>query len=441
MKKQKFLILLSTLLLLFSLGVSPKVAQASTYPTFSITSVEKGVNVTIYTYNMPAGKQFKVLMGEFGTLGIGGINVATIDTGAGGSFYGTFLIPDALKDRLRVAIRLEGIDTVYYAYNWFWNNTGGGTDPVTPPGYTGIPTFSVLSVVKDTSVTIKAYNFPASTDFKVLMGKMWTQGIGGIEVTTFNSGAGGGFEATYNIPAALAGEQRIAIRLESSTGYYYAYNWFWNNPSGTTPIIPGYTGIPTFSIKSVVTDSSVTILTNNFPQDLEFKVLMGKMWTQGVGGIHVATINSGTGGSFESTFDIPAALAGEQRIAIRLEATNGYFAYNWFWNNTTSGTVTPPSGYTGIPTFNIQAVVKDSTVTIKAYNFPPGLDFNVRMGLMWTQGIGGELVEVFNSGAGGNFEATYNIPAALYGQQRISVRVESPSGYYAYNWFWNNTYP
>jgi len=85
--------------------------------------------------------------------------------------------------------------------------------------------------------------------------------------------------------------------------------------------------------------------------------------------------------------------------------------------------------------------VKDSTVTIKAYNFPPGLDFNVRMGLMWTQGIGGELVEVFNSGAGGNFEATYNIPAALYGQQRISVRVESPSGYYAYNWFWNNTYP
>ena len=162
MKKQKFLILLSTLMLLFSLAVSPKVAQGSTYPTFSITSVEKGVNVTIYTYNMPAGKQFKVLMGEFGTLGIGGIQVATIDTGAGGSFYGTFLIPDAFKDRLRVAIRMEGIDTVYYAYNWFWNNTSGGTEPVTPPGYTGIPTFSILSVDK-----VILYNYASKFNYSL----------------------------------------------------------------------------------------------------------------------------------------------------------------------------------------------------------------------------------------------------------------------------------
>jgi len=52
-------------------------------------------------------------------------------------------------------------------------------------------------------------------------------GIGGTTITTFNSGAGGSFTATYPIPAAIAGGSQIAIRLE--TGYYYAYNWFWNN--------------------------------------------------------------------------------------------------------------------------------------------------------------------------------------------------------------------
>jgi hypothetical protein len=61
------------------------------------------------------------------------------------------------------------------------------------------------------------------------MGKMGTRGIGGTQVTTFNSGIGGSFEGTFDIPAALAGEYQIAIRLESVTGGFYAYNWFFNN--------------------------------------------------------------------------------------------------------------------------------------------------------------------------------------------------------------------
>jgi hypothetical protein len=61
------------------------------------------------------------------------------------------------------------------------------------------------------------------------MGEYGTYGIGGIVVTTVNSGAGGSFSATYAIPAALVGRSKIAIRLESANGYYYAYNWFYNN--------------------------------------------------------------------------------------------------------------------------------------------------------------------------------------------------------------------
>jgi hypothetical protein len=85
----------------------------------------------------------------------------------------------------------------------------------------------------------------------------------------------------------------------------------------------------------VVSNTSVTILTNNFPPNENFTVRMGPYGTQGVGGIVVTTTNSGAGGAFTETYAIPAALAGSTRIAIRLDSPTGYYAYNWFWNNTT----------------------------------------------------------------------------------------------------------
>lgn len=166
------------------------------------------------------------------------------------------------------------------------------------------------------------------------MGQMGTRGVGGIHVTTISSGSGGSFTETFDIPAGLKGNHRIAIRLQTSDNVFFAYNWFYNNTTATQPL-PGYTGIPTFSITAVVRDDTVTIKTNNFPANYDFRVLMGKMGTKGIGGVHVTTINSGTGGTFTGTFDVPASLAGENRIAIRLEATTGgFFAYNWFFNNT-----------------------------------------------------------------------------------------------------------
>jgi LysM repeat protein len=90
-----------------------------------------------------------------------------------------------------------------------------------------IPTFSIVSVVKDTSVTIQTANFPPNQAFNGTMGPIGSRGIGGVSVATTNSGAGGAFTATFNIPASLAGKPQIAIRLQSASGYY-AFNWFWN---------------------------------------------------------------------------------------------------------------------------------------------------------------------------------------------------------------------
>jgi hypothetical protein len=215
----------------------------------------------------------------------------------------------------------------------------GTTPPPPPPGYSGFPTFSILSVVVDEDVTIQAYNLPPNDNFDVTMGPMGTKGVGGIKVDTVASGSGGSKQFTFDIPASLKGAYQIAIRLQSPTSGYFAYNWFFNNTSGKggqpPPPPPGYTGFPTFSILSVVRDTSVTIQAYNLPPNDNFDVTMGPMGTKGVGGIKVDSVASGSGGSKQFTFTIPASLKGSYQISIRMQSpTSGFFAYNWFYNNT-----------------------------------------------------------------------------------------------------------
>jgi hypothetical protein len=207
--------------------------------------------------------------------------------------------------------------------------------------YTGYPTFTISSVVRDDTVKIVGTNFPANDTFTVTMGVMGTAGIGGWVVTTTDSGSGGSLVKTYNIPDALKGSYRLAIRLQSSTSGYYAYNWFYNNTANANvstpkpkPPVSSYTGYPTFLISSVSRDNTVTIVGTNFPANDTFTVTMGVYGSRGIGGWVVTTTDSGSGGSLTKTYSIPDTLKGSYRIAIRLQSpTSGYYAYNWFYNN------------------------------------------------------------------------------------------------------------
>jgi hypothetical protein len=211
-----------------------------------------------------------------------------------------------------------------------------------------IPTFNIVGVVEDQRVTIETRNFPANLTFVVRMGRIGTRAVNGTKVGEFNSDKGGRFQKTFDIPDSLKGLAQIAIRADSTSGGYFAYNWFTNNTSGSAPTNtpggptrtprptspPGYSGIPTFTILSVVRDDQVTIRTKNFPPNMKFVVRMGPMGTRGVNGTEVETIDSGSGGVFEDSYDIPAGLRGSRQISIRLESSSGYFAYNWFYNST-----------------------------------------------------------------------------------------------------------
>jgi hypothetical protein len=167
-----------------------------------------------------------------GTRGVDGIKVDRVASGAGGTLTFTFAIPEALKGLKQIAIRMESPTSGYFSYNWFYNNsTSGGTGGI-PSGYSGFPTFKIVGVVRNQTVTVKTSNLPADDTFNVYMGYMGTRGVNGIKVDRVSSGAGGSQTFTFTIPDGLKGLKQIAIRMQSPTSGYYAYNWFYNN---TTP--------------------------------------------------------------------------------------------------------------------------------------------------------------------------------------------------------------
>ncbi len=203
--------------------------------------------------------------------------------------------------------------------------------------YSGHPTIFIVSVDRDTSVTIRARNLPPDYEFRVRMGRMGTRGIRGTIVDTFDTGDGGSQTLTFDIPSRFHGDRQIAIRIEATSGIrYFAFNFFFNNTTGTGSggTGGGFSGFPTMRIQSVVRNTSVTVRFRNLPPNDEFKLMMNHFGTRGRNGIVVKSFETGSGGNKTMTFSIPAHLRGSTRIAIRIESKtgSGFFAFNWFFN-------------------------------------------------------------------------------------------------------------
>ncbi len=97
------------------------------------------------------------------------------------------------------------------------------------------PSFTIGEVVTDKTVTILIKDAPKNREFIVRMGEYDTKAINGIEAGRFQTGEGGNLQATIDIPAAFAGRAQIAIRMDSVTGGWYYYNWFWNKKKKVAP--------------------------------------------------------------------------------------------------------------------------------------------------------------------------------------------------------------
>lgn len=449
----------------------PVIAETE-IPTFEVIEVVEDTSVTIKTSNFPADETFTVLMGQIGSRGIGGITVATTETGEGGELELTYDIPEELKGNKLIAIRLQS-ESGYYSYNWFINVESAypaveveeaEATPTPAPSaepaplseeveqpFTGIPSFTITEVIANTTVSIDAVDFPPDVDFKVLMGPNGSGAFGGMEVASTNSGESGAFTATYDIPEALASEYVINIRLESVDGHFYSFNWFYNVGSvqAVPPILTletplpdaeieeveeiDYSGVPAFTISAVEGGKSVTILAENLPVDDAFTVRMGEFGTRGIEGVEVGTLVF-TGDKLEpQTYTIPEELAGAGLIAIRIDSEKGYYAYNWFSN---VNSVVDDTEYAGILSITVTSVVKNESVTILADNLPADAEFPVYMSLMGTRGIGGTQVDTIETGAGGAIEFTFDIPEEFIDVPLIAIRIDN-GVFNSYAWFNN----
>ncbi|KAA3648141.1 MAG: hypothetical protein DWQ07_03865 [Chloroflexi bacterium] len=337
---------------------------------------------------------------------------------------------------------------------------------VAAPPEAGIPVFAISSVVTDSTVTISGSNFLLNDTYNVLMGAYGTQAIGGTKVGTQSTGNSSSFTATYSIPAALKGDYRIAIRLESPTTGYYSFNWFYNNTSSGSS---GGTGGPTsssgtssstssssssalLSISKVVKNTSFVLTASGLPTNEIVRVRLTK---PGANNAVLEKVDTGNKGTIHQEFLIPDEIKKAETLVVSLESTTSSFVASTSFTNpisvpqtstTSTSSSSSSSGGTGgpivgIPTFNITAVKKDTTVTISGVNFIPGDIYDVLIGAYGTQAIGGIKVDTQAAGTG-SFTATYTIPASLAGSSRLAIRLQShTTGYFSYNWFYNNNHP
>jgi hypothetical protein len=193
-------------------------------------------------------------------------------------------------------------------------------------------------------------------------------------------------------------------------------------------------GLPTMLVKSVITNSSVTVIVGNLPPTQTYTVRLGAYGTQGFGGSVVANFDTRGGGAYVYTFEIPTSLFNAEKIDLRIES-NGTSTYTTFVNKTSDAPVLP--GTSAIPTLSVVTVVKDVSATVRISGLPTYTDFVVRMGTRGTQGVGGSVVAGFTSGAGASQLYTFAIATKLIGSTSIDMRIDSVGGSSAWTTFTN----
>lgn len=89
-------------------------------PVITIAGVVAGSKVTVEVAGVPAGETLTVLLGKYGTNGVGGTEVGKLDSV---TKSGTFTIPTDLAALDRIALRVQSATGENYSYSWFYNVT------------------------------------------------------------------------------------------------------------------------------------------------------------------------------------------------------------------------------------------------------------------------------------------------------------------------------
>jgi hypothetical protein len=200
-------------------------ATATEIPKASITiiGVEKNTAVTVQADNFPANQVFKIRVGPFDTFFKDAVEVGTINSGQGGSFKFTVLLPGSVKDVERVTVRLDSTTSVF-AYNYFKNVTSGTIPAVATPVTSSICEVSVSPALS--TVLKPGYDFDAVWTVKNISGKTWELGttdykyVRGTELHKY--------EKFFDLNEVVKSGDSIKIRIDMlapNTAGTYTTNW------------------------------------------------------------------------------------------------------------------------------------------------------------------------------------------------------------------------
>jgi len=187
------------------------------------SSVKEDQNVTIQGVNLVPNTRYSMYFSKYGNYPNKTVTMSPVRTDGSGKFSVFYNIPRSLVDVAKIGINIKS-DLNDTATNWFYNATADGAN--TGGVCTAPFSFSIVSVNNGISVTIKTTNLPANIKFDVLMGKAGTQAVNGTLVGTLIDGDGV-IKATYNIPASLAAEKKLDIRVASAAAnvsYYLTFD-------------------------------------------------------------------------------------------------------------------------------------------------------------------------------------------------------------------------
>lgn len=326
--------LMAAALIAFNL---PNAVQAAAIPTIEIIAVKTDDTVTIRTHDFPSHQTFTVRMDKVGNLALDGYIVATTDSGSGGSFDVTYKIPSQLYGLKTIAIRLDS-NLGFYSYDWFVNKTGGTGATATPAPVTGSkPLIDIIAVDKNSTITVRTYNFPANTTFSVRVGPYYTFFRDYVVVQTFNSGSGGSKDYKLNLPAVVKDIKWVTVRFDCGSGCY-AYNAFVNATGGMvspTPVTPLPTATPSpVQIGcSILSTTPTAAMNKNYDFDGLWEVKNTGTKTWDMSSVDYKFVNGTHLNKYNDRYDMKATVKPGETVKIRVDmlapATSGWYSTNW----------------------------------------------------------------------------------------------------------------
>lgn len=224
------------------------------HPSFTITSVEMDKSITVQGVGFPKDTEYDILMGVYGTMGMGGVKTASQKTGAKGDFKATYTIPEDFKGAYMISVRMESAASIHYAYNYFYNSTYMPVEETTAASpeaattvtetsaetstYSGYPSFTITKVKKNTSVTLMAENLPEGEIFDVMLSNYQDGSFEPVKAGTLDSSKGGSMETSFTIPEDMKDVNQISVRLTGTKTGYFAYNFFFNSDYPVEQVLP-----------------------------------------------------------------------------------------------------------------------------------------------------------------------------------------------------------